>query len=437
MNRILGLMMFLAITSGLELAQAACPSGTHAVGAVEGKDRCALRGKYLSADLTLTAENEYILDGGVFFGGDNKENSTLRIQAGTVIRGMPGAFLNIHRGSKIFAEGTAARPIVFTSLKTANRNRGEWSGLVLNGNAPINACKPGVAVCEAVSEGIKIEPVYFGGNNPEDNSGVLRYVRVEFAGYPVSQDNELNGITFNAVGRGTTIEFIQVHMNSDDGIEFFGGTAQAKFVVLTANEDDSLDWDMGWTGKIQFMVVHQGDDSADNGIEADNSVSPMDASPRSNPEISNATFIGGAHKSSYGALLRRGTAALIQNAIFTGFQKACIDIDDAETFRFGGVASGNSVMATGLRLSNTLLSCKKNFEEENGDAWSLRAWFLAQDGNKEADARLNGWIPALNSPALGTGVTPDDLFFDPVDFIGAIGSSQDDWTAGWIIRDLN
>lgn len=432
MNRFLLLASALAFASFAEFAHAACPSGTQSLGVVDGKERCSLRGKYLSADVTLTSENEYVLDGGVFFGGNNKENSTLRIQAGTVIRGLPGAFLNIHRGSKIFAEGTASQPIVFTSIKTANRNRGEWGGLVLNGNAPINACKPGVAVCEAVSEGIKVEPVYFGGNDPEDNSGVLRYVRVEFAGYPISQDNELNGITFNAVGRGTTIEYIQVHMNSDDGIEFFGGTAQAKHVVLTANEDDSLDWDMGWTGKIQFMVIRQGDDSADNGIEADNAASPMDASPRSNPEISNATFIGGASKSSYGALLRRGTAGLIQNSIFTGFKKACIDIDDAETFRFGGVGADASVQATGLRLVNTILSCGKNFEEENGDAWSVRAWFSSQEGNKEADARLVGWIPAAGSPALGTGVTPDDLFFDPVDFIGAIGSAQEDWTAGWI-----
>lgn len=241
MNRFLLLASALVFASFAEFAHAACPSGTQSLGVVDGKERCSLRGKYLSADVTLTSENEYVLDGGVFFGGNNKENSTLRIQAGTVIRGLPGAFLNIHRGSKIFAEGTASQPIVFTSIKTANRNRGEWGGLVLNGNAPINACKPGVAVCEAVSEGIKVEPVYFGGNDPEDNSGVLRYVRVEFAGYPISQDNELNGITFNAVGRGTTIEYIQVHMNSDDGIEFFGGTAQAKHVVLTANEDDSLD----------------------------------------------------------------------------------------------------------------------------------------------------------------------------------------------------
>lgn len=406
-------------------AQGACPTGTESRGVVAGVERCALRGTYLSTDLRLTADNVYLIEDGVFIGDDNKENSTLRIEAGTKILGNPGAFVSIMRGSKIFAEGTAENPIVFTALKESGRKRGEWGGLVLNGNAPINACKAGASVCEAISEGIKAREVKFGGNNASDNSGILRYVRVEFAGYPVSPDNELNGITFNAVGDSTEVDHIQVHMNSDDGIEFFGGTVNVKHVVLTANEDDSLDWDMGWVGKAQFVVIDQGQDQVDNGFEADNYKSPMNASPRSNPFLSNFTLLGSS-KSAYGMLLRRGTGAQMSNFIIKGFAKACIDIDDAETFNNA---------TTGMTMTHTVLDCAKNFESEAGDLFSTQSWFAAQPGNTEEAVGLVGWMPAEKSSLLHKGVTPEDLFFDPVEFIGAFGA--DDWAAGWITQDLN
>lgn len=423
------------VTFGImQAANAACPTGTASKGAIDGVEHCSLKGKYLSTQLSLTAENVYLIEDGVFIGGDNKESSTLRIESGTTLRGLPGAFISVSRGSKIVAEGTAQKPIVFTSLKKEGCKRGEWGGLVLNGNAPINACKTPGAVCEGVSEGIKVEPVRFGGNNPEDSSGTLKYVRVEFAGYPISQDNELNGITFNAVGRGTELDYIQVHMNADDGVEFFGGTAQVKHLVLTGNEDDSIDWDYGFQGKIQFALIEQANDSADNGIEADNLKSPMDANPRSNPELSNITFLGGA-KSGYGLLLRHGTAGRLYNVIVSGFTKACLDIDSAETFKNGGAQNGQKVTASGLVMVNSILNCKKAFETDADDAWSIESWYLNQADNKVVDPLLQGWVPAGNSPALGMGITPDDLFFDPVSYIGAIGKAHEDWTAGWITRD--
>lgn len=399
-------------------AAIACPTGTELL-VENNQNYCLLKGKYLNSQLNLTAGHIYRLDDeGVFIGGDNKDNSVIRIQAGTKIVGEPKAFLAITRGSKIFAEGTKNKPIVFTSVKSQNRKRGEWGGLVLNGNAPINACKPGTTLCEAISEGIKVEPVKFGGNDPMDNSGVLRYVRVEFAGYPMSQDNELNGITFNAIGEGTEVDFVQVNMNADDGVEFFGGTVTVKHLVLTNNEDDSMDWDMGFRGKIQYVLVKQADDSADNGIEADNFKSPMNAEPRSNPTISNATFIGGKN-SAYGLLLRKGTAGSFYNTILTGFTKACIDIDDAETFNFGGI-----------KIENSIISCNKKTEIEAGDAWSTDAW-LSKQGNLTVNPELDGYYPSLKSPAIGSGATPDDLFFEPVDYIGAFASSEDNWEAGW------
>ncbi|MGE3609557.1 MAG: hypothetical protein AB7I27_08220 [Bacteriovoracaceae bacterium] len=396
----------------------ACPTGTELL-VENGQKYCLLKGKYLNSNLTLTAEHVYRLDDeGVFFGGDNKANSILRIQAGTKIVGEPKSFISIMRGSKIFAEGTKTKPIIFTSVNTTNRKRGEWGGLVINGNAPINACKPGTVVCEAVSEGIKVEQVMFGGNNPADNSGSLKYVRFEFTGYPISQDNELNGITFNAVGSGTEVDYIQVNMSADDGIEVFGGTVEMKHVVLTNNEDDSLDWDFGWQGKVQYLLVKQADDSADNGIEADNFKSPMNAEPRSNPTLSNATFIGGAN-SAYGLLLRRGTAASIHNSILTGFKKACIDIDDAETFKNNGI-----------KLETSIVYCSKTAEIEDGDLWTTSNW-ISEQGNFIVDPKLSGFYPMEKSPAIGQGVTLEDLFFEPVDYIGAFADANDNWIADW------
>ena len=221
-------------------ASATCPQGTTDLGVSGPKTACLLSGRYKSTEMVLTNNNDYVLEGGVFFGNDNKENAVLRIQAGTKIYGKSGAdYLVITRGSQIFAEGTKAQPIVMTAAKTANRNRGEWGGLIINGNAPINGCDAGVSLCEAEGEG---STGLYGGNEAADNSGILKYLRVEFAGYEITPDNELNGIAFQGVGSGTEVNYIQVHMNADDGVEFFGGTVNVKHVLLTGNKDDSMDW---------------------------------------------------------------------------------------------------------------------------------------------------------------------------------------------------
>ena len=416
-------------------AAMACPSGTQLL-VENGNNYCLLKGKYLSSELNLTANFTYRLDDeGVFVGGDNKENSVIRIQEGTKIVGEPKSFLSVMRGSKIIAEGSRQKPIVFTTINTANRKRGEWGGIVINGNAPINACKAGTPLCEAVSEGIKVEQVKFGGNNPQDNSGILKFVRVEFAGYPMSQDNELNGITFNAVGDGTEVDYVQVNMNADDGVEFFGGTVNVKHLVVTNNDDDSVDWDMGFQGKIQYLLSVQADDAGDNGVEADNFKSPMNAQPRSNPTISNATFLGGKN-SGYGLLLRKGTAASFHNTIVTGYKKACVDVDDSETFSNGATAANGTLSATGLKFVNGIVSCSKNAEAEAGDLWSTDEWLSAQ-ANKLTSPELVGYYPSENSPAIGAGVTPDDLFFEPVDYIGAFSSENDNWEVGWTSMDKN
>ena len=146
------------------------------------------------------------------------------------------------------ADGTPDAPIIMSSdAAIGSRARGQWGGLIINGSAPTNQ---GVTFGEG-------DTGAFGGNNPSDSSGTLRYVRLEFAGIEFSPDNELNGIAFQGVGSGTIVDHVQVHMNQDDGIEMFGGTVNLKYVLVTGARDDSFDWTDGWTGKGQFWVAQQ------------------------------------------------------------------------------------------------------------------------------------------------------------------------------------
>jgi hypothetical protein len=273
------------------------PSNTMAtVAGVDCEDNlCVLTGT-ITEDYTMTANNAYLLRGGVFIGDDTSEN-TLTIEPGTIIYGETNSdgMLVVRRNAKIMAEGTAEAPIVMTSSKNEGlRTRGDWGGVIINGNAPINSCgKKGF--CEAFGEG---GTGFYGGTNLDDSSGVLKYVRIEFAGTLISPDNELNGLALQGVGANTTLDYIQVHMNADDGVEFFGGTADIKHLVVSGVGDDALDWTDGWQGNGQYIVLQQHLDAGDNGIEADNNGENNIAAPMSNPTLSNLTIVGSGGASS-------------------------------------------------------------------------------------------------------------------------------------------
>ena len=225
----------------------------------------------------------YVLRGAVFV----PEGATLNIQAGTRVIGESGSVgtLIVLRGGRLNALGTREQPIVFTSDQPIGaRARGDWGGLIINGRAPVNI-EGGEGVGEA-------DTGVYGGDNPNDTSGIMRYVRIEFAGTEFSPDNELNGIAFQGVGRGGAYEYIQVHMNRDDALEWFGGTADIKYAVASNAADDSFDWTFGWTGRAQFIAIHQRSDDADWGIEADNNEFNNNLLPRSNPQIYNMTICG-------------------------------------------------------------------------------------------------------------------------------------------------
>jgi len=419
----------LMVGATIASSNAACPTWADSLPSQNGKEVCGLNDNAAySGSILLTSDKLWVLRGGVFIGGDNKDQGTLSIEPGTTIVGKTGAdYLVISRGSQIFAEGTKDAPIVLTTGNAGNTSRGQWGGLILNGNAPINTCGTYTTStpCEATGEG---NTGVYGGNNPQDNSGVLKFVRVEFAGFEISPDNELNGIAFQGVGNGTIVDYIQVHKNSDDGIEFFGGTVDVKHVVLTGNRDDSMDWTSGWVGRAQFVIIDQFEDAANNGIEADNLKSPMDATPRSNPILSNFTVLGtkgAAAKGGSALLLRKGSAVEFNNSIFSGFKMGCLDIDDKATATSGEV----------LFLGN-FLNCDTPFEVEAGEAWNVADFFTTADFNEIMDPILNGYVPATNSPVLiGEDVTPfgprHGTWFTAVDFAGAVKDANDTWYKGW------
>lgn len=437
----------------LSLALTGCPAEGDDDDSVTGDDTiecaddvCVVSGT-ITDDLTLTSDVSWLLRGGVFI-GDDVDTTVLTIEAGTTIYGESSTdgMLVVRRNSQIVAEGTADAPIVFTSSKSpGSRARGDWGGLILNGNAPLNSCGGDFEgdVCEAFGEG---GTGWYGGDDPSDDSGVLRYVRVEFAGTLVSPENELNGIAFQGVGNGTELDFIQVHMNADDGIEFFGGTAEIKHVVLTGIGDDNIDWTDGWSGKLQFAVAQQYEDNGDNGIEADNNGDNNGATPRSNPTLSNVTLIGQPASSSSDSamLLREGTAGDLSNIVMVGFNDACLDIDHAETFA--------QLDAGDLTVTHSLIDCAVPFamdDESDGndvplvDPTDVQDWFEGAAGNTVGAADLAdphnvsapGWLPEGGSAALSGGSVPAGSFFEDVAYRGAFGDT--DWTAGWITTEAN
>jgi hypothetical protein len=375
----------------------------------------------ITGNTTWTSNNVYRLRGAPNF---VTAGSRLTIEPGTVILGSRAdqGTLVVLPGGQIFAQGDAMRPIIFTSeLPVGERGPGDWGGLVISGNAPVSSSP-------RQGEGDSGE---YGGDNPNDNSGVLSYVRVEFAGIRFNEVNELNGIALQGVGRNTQIDHIQVHHNSDDGIEFFGGTAEAKYVLITDARDDSLDWTFGWDGKLQHFVAIQRNQENDHGIEADNDEDDEDNTPRSNPTIYNATFVGNRNiqgsSAENGWLLRRGTYATIRNFIVTLFDNAAVEVDSTPSLN----ALGNQTrISHGFFFNNGGL----------GTPAAVMTYLQGETNVTQADPMLpypNDAIqpdvaPLAGSPARsGHANPPNDGFFDSVSWRGGV-DPNDPWIyEGW------
>lgn len=275
------------------------PSGVYETGLVfgekEGSDSVYYIGngdKHFPApkgDYVLNASRKYKLRGWVYI----EDGSTITIPAGTVIRGdkQTQAALIIERGGQIFARGTASKPIVFTSEEApGNRRPGDWGGLILCGRASNNKGE------QQIEGGPR--SYHGGGSNPvdTDNSGVLSYVRVEFAGFPFQTDKEINGITFGSVGSGTTVDHLQVSYSNDDSFEWFGGSVSCKYLVAYHGWDDDFDTDNGFSGNLQFLLGVRdpriADKSLSNGFESDNNSDGSDEEPYTTARFCNVTLIG-------------------------------------------------------------------------------------------------------------------------------------------------
>ncbi|OJX51035.1 MAG: hypothetical protein BGO88_07525 [Flavobacterium sp. 38-13] len=256
-------------------------------------------------------------------------------------------YIAVAQGGQIFVNGTATNPVVMTS---SVKSPGKWGGLVICGKAPIN---------KGATASAEVSDLTYGGTLANDNSGSIRYLRIEYSGYAYNSEKEFNGLSLFGVGSGTTIEYVQVHEGADDGIEFFGGTVNTKYLISTSNEDDSFDWTEGWNGTNENWYGKLGLGRGNRGIEADNNSNNHLATPIANPNIKNLTLIGlGAQGSESQALkLRVGTKGKFDNLVLSNFVTG-FDVQHNESI--GYVADG-TLKATNVRFDNiTTKSAGKN-----------------------------------------------------------------------------
>ena len=384
----------------------------------------------LSNGETWTNANYYVLRGAVFI----RDGVTLNINPGTVIVGESGSVgtLVVSQGGRLNAIGTREQPIVFTSDQPVGRRaRGDWGGIIINGRAPVNL-EGGLGTGEG-------DTGVYGGTIPNDNSGTMRYVRVEFAGVEFSPDNELNGVAFQGVGNGGSYDFIQVHMNRDDALEWFGGTADIKHAVASNAADDSFDWTFGWQGRAQFIAIHQRGDDADNGIEADGSEFNSGALPRSHPQIYNITMCGDPDRNEGGEgpraiNFRRGTAFTFRNFLITGFKSTGIQISDTATSALvdnGTSQLGNGVIwnqPAGIHSSVRPYVTSGRFPNviENVAAGIGDCSFHGSPNFQPTS------VATLAGGQVAPAIPPNDGFFEATTYIGAVAPAPaDDWTKGW------
>ncbi len=413
----------------------------------------------ITADETWDCTRTHVLGGdGVFV-----MRGTLRITPGTVIKGgSTRAALVVATTGRVDAQGTAAQPIVFTSNQPAGMRRSaQWGGVVLLGSARINSANSdgdgGVTGTPGTNQIEGIPPTdgraRYGGSNDDHNCGTLRYVRIEFPGYELSTNNELNGLTMGGCGRATTIDYVEVLSSADDGIEIFGGTVDLKHIVIANAEDDGLDWDFGWTGRAQFVAVHSPTTSTEadpNGFEADNEPRVFGATPIADPLIYNATFRGPASANMVtvgyrGGVMRRGTAGRLHNVIMTGYPTQAIDLRDTPTIAFAQAATPRLFANSSIFFGNNPAGAQ--FADNGADMFDEEAFFTGPARmNRTVDPMLPAYVgtapefaPAAASPATsGAATPPADGFFEAVTYVGAVPpGAASNWTTGWTAYPAN
>ena len=400
----------------------------------------------LTENTTWTAENTYYLNNQLFV----KDGVTLTIEAGTEILGRydadysadnPAPCVVVEQGGMIMAEGTADAPITFRSeLDPDDANygngRGLWGGLIVNGYAPISN-EGGQSNVEGLTG------IAYGGTDPDDNSGVMRYVRVWNGGSSIAPDNEINGITLAGVGRGTTVEFCEVAMNLDDGFEMFGGTVDLKHCVVVAVGDDAFDTDNGYQGRGQFLLVVRADDS-DKGHEMDNATGgDLDSQPRSHPHFANVTVISSPSHGEDALRLREGTGGDFRNYIIHGANDGVRNDENGSEVVTQDWATAEAaghpdyLYISGSIIMNGLADVPwDDFDEETDGDWT--GTYVSESAGLSMTVDADGLplsvsvMPPVGGAAYqNVDTVLDDDFFTQTDFKGAFGS--DNWLEGWSV----
>jgi hypothetical protein len=408
----------------------------------------ALTDQFWGADSNHVVRGQFRVTGG----------ASLTIAAGTVIfeeRATLGT-IRIDRGSRIFAVGKPDSVIIITSDDApGTQNVGAGGGLVINGRARVNnanSCAGDSAAAEGGAVG------FYGGDDDHDNSGILKYVRIEYAGKEITPNNELNSFTNNAVGDGTVFDYLQAHRGADDAFETFGGTAQVKHLVCSDGRDDGFDWQQGYRGKAQFVVVRtspefapSGTQNGDKGIEADNNdVSPFTqlvCAGRSNPTVANFTIVGDKRAgatfpgSPAGVNLRRATAGVVINSIVTNYKNSAfqIDTDATWTAHCAAIPSGPalfcSAATTGVNVGHGSVLIANSapnpfrssvrFDFALPQAGKVTVEVYAANG-RLVDTLVNGELPAGQHSVTwsAAGKVPSGVYFYKVFSNGRQGTGK-------------
>jgi len=318
---------------------------------------------------------------------------------------------------RLVAEGTANNPIVFTSGR-ATKEPGDWGGIVLAGEA-VNNIAGGRGEVEGLPDAIQ-----YGGTNDADNSGILKYVRIEYVGFSFVEGSELNGLSLYSVGSGTTLEYVQVYKCTDDGFEWFGGSVDAKYLISSFNDDDTFDMDEGWNGRGQFWLGVQ-TAGADNGFESDG-VKTLGSGGETNPTLYNVTMVGlkqsgdskDAEDNNYGMRLREEFNGTLENFIITDFDGLSFKIED----------DTRSIFPIGLSIDNTIVWDNAGFANAT-DSTDFGAVTLDQNPGFTNAATYDFTV---SSPEIGATPPSDGFFTSSATYIGAFGSTN--WATGAWVR---
>ena len=448
---------------------------TWGVGSTNPSPRTVVLSGRITKDTIFRKGDNNLLRGRVYI----TNNATLTIEKGAVIKaeftGSDVGALIIARGAKIVAEGSASEPIVFTSAATTPR-AGDWAGIVICGKAKVNSSSaiggPGTFLVEGGINNAENDGIA-GGTDDEDNSGIFRYVRIEYAGYAYQPDQEINSLTMAAVGSKTKIEYVQATYAKDDAFEWFGGTVNCNYLVAYKTQDDDFDSDFGYRGKVQFGLIVRdsliADISQSNGFESDNDSQGTTNTPQTGAVFSNITAIGpratqtslGSNLYNAGAHIRRNSAISIFNSVFMGWPTGIL-IDGSR-----GRATDLNIQDSSIRIRNCVIAgyttdsiryVANNSSPTGMTTQLLTDWYLTPFyGNRfiknNNDVRYTrpfdyinpDFIPFATSPLVNSvaraavtasfGYESKLAGLRPVDFIGGIAAAGElsVWYKGWTV----